>query len=83
MRKSYGVLGPVVFVALLLNFAVLPASAFAAQAPFGHACAARADGTRLCPTVDAGPGQTLDGVPSFDGVPLDVDVTLPANLHGP
>jgi fermentation-respiration switch protein FrsA (DUF1100 family) len=54
------------------------AQAAAAQAPFGHPCTTRSDGTRFCPTTDAGPGQTVDGVPSFDGVPLDVDVTLPS-----
>jgi predicted acyl esterase len=46
-------------------------------APFGHACKAQ-DGVRFCPT------ETLEQrVPSFDGVPLDVDVTLPASGEGP
>src|SRR3954469_25626861 len=64
--------------------AALPASASAAETPFGHQCTTQADGTRFCPTTDAGPGQTVDGVASFDGVPLDVDVTLPAQpKHGP
>lgn len=46
-------------------------------APFGHACKAQ-DGVRFCPT------ETLaQRVPSFDGVPLDVDVTLPATGNGP
>jgi fermentation-respiration switch protein FrsA (DUF1100 family) len=72
----------------LLICALAPASAFAAKpppgpAPFGHPCTSRADGTRFCPTTDAGPGRTVDGVPSFDGVPLDVDVTLPATGSGP
>ncbi len=45
--------------------------------PFGHACKAQ-DGVRFCPT------ETLaQRVPSFDGVPLDVDVTLPASGAGP
>jgi fermentation-respiration switch protein FrsA (DUF1100 family) len=69
-------------VPVALAVVVFPASA-AAQAPFGHTCTTRADGTRFCPTTDAGAGQTVDGVPSFDGVPLDVDVTLPASEHGP
>lgn len=64
--------------------AALSASpAMAAQAPFGHACSTRSDGTRFCPTVDGGPGETLNGVPSFDGVPLDVDVTLPSQQRRP
>jgi fermentation-respiration switch protein FrsA (DUF1100 family) len=60
----------------------LPSSA--AAGPFGHACTTRSDGTRFCPTTEGGAGQTVDGVPSFDGVPLDVDVTLPAKVkQGP
>ena len=63
----------------LAALGLIPASAAAAapRTPFGHECTTRSDGTRFCPTTDAGPGQTVDGVPSFDGVPLDVDVTLP------
>jgi fermentation-respiration switch protein FrsA (DUF1100 family) len=61
-------------VAALL--AAAPA-AHAEPAPFGHACAPQ-DGVRFCPTAD------LAGrVPSFDGTPLDVDVTLPATGDGP
>jgi predicted acyl esterase len=46
-------------------------------APFGHACSAQ-NGVRFCPTA------TLEErVPSFDGVPLDADVTLPASGSGP
>lgn len=70
-------------VGVSVAMAVLPAAVSAAPAPFGHACTTRADGTRLCPTTDGGPGETVDGVPSFDGVPLDVDVTLPAGGHVP
>ena len=45
--------------------------------PFGHACKAQ-NGVRFCPT------ETLaQRVPSFDGVPLDVDVTLPPTGDGP
>ncbi|HUE25802.1 MAG TPA: CocE/NonD family hydrolase, partial [Solirubrobacteraceae bacterium] len=46
-------------------------------APFGHACTAQ-DGVRFCPTVGL-----EERVPSFDGVPLDVDVTLPPSGRGP
>jgi predicted acyl esterase len=53
------------------------ASAQAEPAPFGHACKAQ-NGVRFCPT------ETLpQRVPSFDKVPLDVDVTLPASGEGP
>jgi predicted acyl esterase len=49
----------------------------AEPAPFGHACKAQ-DGVRFCPTEGLS-----ERVPSFDGVPLDVDVTLPATGTGP
>src|ERR687885_924784 len=56
----------------------LPPSATAAPpAPFGHACAP-ADGALLCPTAS-----DAARVPSFDGVPLDVDVFLPPTGDGP
>jgi fermentation-respiration switch protein FrsA (DUF1100 family) len=67
---------------VLLLAGALPATATAALAPFGHACTSQADGTRFCPTTDASAGRTVDGVPSFDGVPLDVDVTLPPASDG-
>jgi fermentation-respiration switch protein FrsA (DUF1100 family) len=56
--------------------ALAPAGAAAAPpAPFGHACEPR-NGVLFCPT------RTLaDRVPSFDGTPLDVDVTLPADAE--
>ncbi|HWF31514.1 MAG TPA: CocE/NonD family hydrolase [Solirubrobacteraceae bacterium] len=49
----------------------------AEPAPFGHACKAQ-DGVRFCAT------ETLaQRVPTFDGVPLDADVTLPPSGNGP
>src|ERR1700740_1230655 len=66
--------------ALLLGVALaLPASAPAAvePKPFGHSCKVEA-GVRFCPTVELS-----ERVPSFDGVPLDVDVTLPEQGVGP
>jgi predicted acyl esterase len=45
--------------------------------PFGHSCTAQ-DGVRFCPT-----GTLEERVPTFDGVPLDADVTLPASGNGP
>jgi predicted acyl esterase len=70
---SAGLLSAVVVVAL-----ALPGVAAAVEpAPFGHACKAQ-DGVRFCPT------ETLEQrVPSFDGVPLDADVTLPPSGAGP
>jgi fermentation-respiration switch protein FrsA (DUF1100 family) len=56
---------------------VLAAPALAADpAPFGHACAAQ-NGVRFCG------GTVATRVASFDGVPLDVDVTLPSTGNGP
>jgi fermentation-respiration switch protein FrsA (DUF1100 family) len=69
--------------ALMLVLAIPAAPAAAATpTPFGHQCMTQSDGTRFCPTTDLGPGQTADGVPSWDGVPLDVDVTLPPASFG-
>jgi len=45
--------------------------------PFGHACQSQ-NGVRFCPTAD--PSQRVS---TFDGVPLDADVTLPAHGQGP
>ncbi len=64
------------FCAALFCVPVSAASA-APPAPFGHACAPR-DGALFCPTAD-----DAARVPSFDGVPLDVDVWLPATGDGP
>jgi hypothetical protein len=57
--------------------ALAPALAAAAPAPFGHPCQAE-NGVRFCPTASL-----ADRVPSFDGAPLDVDVTLPPTGNGP
>jgi pimeloyl-ACP methyl ester carboxylesterase len=56
---------------------VAQTAAAAPPAPFGHACQPR-DGALFCPTAD-----DAARVPSFDGVPLDVDVWLPATGDGP
>lgn len=72
MRKLFG-------VALALALGAAPAAP--AQAvppdPFGHACTAQ-NGVLFCPTAS-----DAQRVASFDGVPLDVDVTLPASGDGP
>jgi fermentation-respiration switch protein FrsA (DUF1100 family) len=53
------------------------ASAETEPTPLGHACKAQ-NGVRFCPTETL-----IQRVPSFDGVPLDADVTLPAEGTGP
>ncbi len=74
-------LGALPIFASALALALAPAASAAKPkgepAPFGHACTAQ-DGVRFCPTVGL-----EERVPSFDGVPLDVDVTLPASGSGP
>jgi fermentation-respiration switch protein FrsA (DUF1100 family) len=66
---------------LLVAAGALLAVPGAAQAappnPFGHACAPQ-NGVLFCPTAS-----DVQRVPSFDGVPLDVDVTLPPSGDGP
>jgi pimeloyl-ACP methyl ester carboxylesterase len=58
--------------------ALLPSAASAADpTPFGHACAPQ-NGVRFCPTTDPATRPA-----SFDGTPIDVDVTLPATGDGP
>ena len=64
-------------VAVALCAALAPSASAAPPAPFGHACQPRA-GVLFCPTAD-----DAARVPSFDGVPLDVDVWLPATGDGP
>ncbi|MFL5855962.1 MAG: CocE/NonD family hydrolase [Solirubrobacteraceae bacterium] len=55
----------------------VPVAAHAQPAPFGHACVAQ-NGVRFCPTT--GDDQR---VPTWDGVPIDADVTFPADGEGP
>jgi predicted acyl esterase len=65
---------------LMTTLAVLAAAGSASAAeptPLGHACTAQ-NGVRFCPSATL-----AQRVPSFDGVPLDVDVTLPASGAGP
>ena len=66
-----------ILVAIAVPLATSSLASAAEPVPFGHACKAQ-NGVRFCPT------ETLEQrVPSFDGVPLDVDVTLPAEGTGP
>src|SRR3954452_25101248 len=57
--------------------ALAPAAAQAEPTPFGHACNSYKN-VRFCPTSDL-----ASRVASFDGTPIDVDVTLPATGDGP
>ncbi|MFL5827494.1 MAG: alpha/beta fold hydrolase [Thermoleophilaceae bacterium] len=68
---------PALFAALCALAAVASPASAADPAPFGHACTAEG-GVRFCPTSDLS-----QRIPTFDGVPLDVDVTLPPNGNGP
>lgn len=57
--------------------AVAPTASAAPPNPFGHACTPQ-NGVLFCPTVELS-----ERVPTWDGVPQDVDVTLPAEGDGP
>jgi fermentation-respiration switch protein FrsA (DUF1100 family) len=57
--------------------AAAPVAHAAPPLPFGHACVPQ-DGVVFCPTSG-----DAERVPSWDGVPLDVDVTLPPTGDGP
>src|SRR3954447_1884346 len=61
----------------LVLAAASPATALAEPLPFGHACTPQ-QSVRFCPTTD-----TASRPLSFDGTPIDVDVTLPATGDGP
>ncbi|MBA3807797.1 MAG: hypothetical protein H0X28_05315 [Solirubrobacterales bacterium] len=79
MRASGRGLGVLASIAAVLASLTVSAPALAAAepAPFGHACTAQ-DGVRFCPT-----SSLAQRVSTFDGVPLDVDVTLPPSGQGP
>ena len=59
------------------GLALTAPAAAAPPLPFGHTCAPL-DGALACPTAS-----DATRVPSFDGVPLDVDVFLPPTGDGP
>jgi predicted acyl esterase len=63
--------------ALILAGLLATSANAAAPKPFGHACTAQNE-VRFCPTASS-----AQRVPTFDGIPLDVDVTLPAEGSGP
>lgn len=66
----------------------LPGAAAAATGPFGFSCS-DTNGVRFCPdgytppSPQSPPSAVERRVPTFDGVPLDVDVTLPPASAGP
>lgn len=63
-------------LAVMLAALIAPAAAQAAPPqPFEHPCTPQ-NGVLFCPT-----NTLADRVASFDGTPLDVDVTLPANAQ--
>jgi predicted acyl esterase len=65
-------------LAVMAGALALSSSALAGSPqPFGHACTAQ-NGVRFCPTTGS-----ADRVPTFDGIPLDADVTLPPEGKGP
>ena len=64
-------------LALAGGLAAAQPAAARTLAPFGHACTPQ-NGVRFCPTVS-----NSERIPTFDGVPLDVDATLPARGDGP
>ena len=66
-----------VAAAAVCGLLAAPSLAAAEPAPFGHACKAQ-NGVRFCPTESL-----EERVPTFDEVPLDVDVTLPPTGEGP
>jgi pimeloyl-ACP methyl ester carboxylesterase len=64
-------------VAALLALVPVTSASAADPTPFGHACTPL-NGVRFCPTTDLASRPA-----SFDGTPIDVDVTLPATGDGP
>ncbi len=74
-QRCAGILAVSLFATLALL--VAPSMAAGEPAPFGHACKAQ-NGVRFCATETL-----LQRVHTFDGVPLDADVTLPPEGTGP
>jgi fermentation-respiration switch protein FrsA (DUF1100 family) len=77
LREMRGRSAIVASLAAVLVAALGAGAAQAAPSPFGHACTAQ-NQVRFCPTTGS-----AQRVPTWDGVPLDVDVTLPAQGQGP
>lgn len=87
MNPRSGLVAAVTAALLAATIAALGASASSAAParpsaagprPFGHACTRESYGVRFCPTASLS-----QRVASFDGAPIDADVTLPASGAGP
>lgn len=76
-RHLPAALGALLGLILLALPGVAAAETTTEPKPFGHACRAQ-EGVRFCPTE-----KLSERVPTWDGVPIDVDVTLPATGSGP
>jgi fermentation-respiration switch protein FrsA (DUF1100 family) len=76
VRSSFGSRLAVPATCVVALLAAAPALA-SSSAPFGHPCLLE-NGVRFCPAADS-----AARVASFDGVPLDADVTLPEKGKGP
>jgi pimeloyl-ACP methyl ester carboxylesterase len=66
-----------ILAAAVAASAIAPAAAQADPTPFGNACTLK-NTVRFCPATELNQRPT-----SFDGTPIDADVTLPATGNGP
>ncbi len=66
-----------ILAAAIATTAIAPAAAQADPTPFGNACTVK-NTVRFCPATELNQRPT-----SFDGTPIDADVTLPATGTGP
>jgi predicted acyl esterase len=72
-------LRPLTLALVLATLLLVPAAGASAAAPdpFGHPCTAE-NGIRFCPATTL-----AQRVPSWDGTPIDIDVSLPPTGNGP
>jgi predicted acyl esterase len=76
LASAIAAVASMLVIAAVAVGAAAPA-ALAAPAPFGHVCTLQ-NGVRFCPT-----SSLAERIPTWDGIPLDVDVTLPPTGDGP
>jgi predicted acyl esterase len=76
-RPFQGRLAVAIAATVLATLGLSAPAPAAPPTPFGHSCQAQ-NGVRFCPTTGR-----ANRVPTFDGVPLDADVTLPPTGSGP
>jgi hypothetical protein len=67
-----------IWTAVLVVLAIPADAAASSPQPFGNACTLESYGVRFCPAASLS-----QRVASFDGAPIDADVTLPATGSGP